>query len=215
MSLQLREFWMNMWSLYNEPTMIIPFKHYKHDGRIVIYYGENEDPVKAGFDIIPNLEFDINLCRGFPVIHARIEYSGLGYRQLFGWIQITTNEYYQSGEKGKVKRLSSIDIVPSMQDLSFPFASFGNLPEIFDSPCCNIGNNAKLRWVADTFLTTVPRRSIEEKISYIKGFRWGYIEYADPKQNPPSILPLQTISKDVWNSHLSLLKKQFKKWKFV
>jgi hypothetical protein len=206
---------MNMWSLYDEPTMIIPFKHCKHDGRIVIYYGENEDPVKAGFDIIPNLKFDINLCRGFPVIHARIEYSGLGYRQLYGWIQITTNEYYRSGEKGKVKRLSSTDVVPSMQDLSFPFASFGNLPEMFDAPCYNIGNNAKLRWVADTFLTTVPRRSIEEKISYIKGFRWGYIEYANPRQNPPSILPLQTISKDVWNSYLSLLRKQFKKWKFV
>ena len=185
MSLQLGELWMNMWSLYDRPTMIIPFKHCKHDGRIVIYYGENEDPVKAGFDIIPNLKFDINLCRGFPVIHARIEYSGLGYRQLYGWIQITTNEYYRSGEKGKVKRLSSTDVVPSMQDLSFPFASFGNLPEMFDAPCYNIGNNAKLRWVADTFLTTVPRRSIEEKISYIKGFRWGYIEYANPKTEPP------------------------------
>jgi len=204
-----------MWSLYNEPAMVIPFKHYKHDGRIVIYYGGNEDPVKAGFDIIPDLNFDINLCRGFPVMHARVEYSGFGYRQLFGWIQIVTDEYFQSGEKGKVKRLSSTDVLPSMQDLSFPFASFGYLPEMFDSPCYNTGNYAKLRWVADTFLTTVPGRSIKEKISCITGFRWGYIEYADPKQNPPSILPLQTISKDVWNSHLSLLRKQFEKWKFV
>jgi hypothetical protein len=179
MNLQLREFWMNMRSLYNEPAMVIPFKHYKHDGKVVIYYGKNEDPVEAGFDIIPNLNFDINLCRGFPVMHARIEYSGLGYRQLFGWIQIITDEYYQSGEKGKVKKSVVVDVV------------------------------------ADTFLTTVPGRSIEEKISCIKGFRWGCIEYANPKQNPPSILPLQAISKDVWNSHLQLLKKQFKKWKFL
>ena len=92
---------MNMWSLYNEPAMVIPFRHYDHDGRVVIYYGKNEDPVRAGFDIIPDLNFDINLCRGFPVMHARVEYSGLGYRQLFGWIQMVTDEYFQSGEKGE------------------------------------------------------------------------------------------------------------------
>jgi hypothetical protein len=206
---------MNMQSLYNEPAMVIPFKHYKHDGRVVIYYGKNEDPVKAGFDIIPNLNFDINLCHGFPVMHARIDYSGHGYRQLFGWIQIITDEYYQSGEKGKFKKSVFVDVVPSMQSFGIPFASFGYLPELFDAPCYNIGNYAKLRWVADTFLTTLPGRSIEEKISCIKGFRWGCVEYANPIQNPPSILPLQAISKDVWNSHLQLLKKQFKKWKFL
>jgi len=206
---------MNMWSLYNEPAMVIPFRHYDHDGRVVIYYGKNEDPVRAGFDIIPDLNFDINLCRGFPVLHARVEYSGLGYRQLFGWIQMVTDEYFQSGEKGEVEKTVVVDVVPSMQGFGFPFASFGYLPEMFDSPCYNIGNYAKLRWVADTFLTTIPGRSIKEKISCIKGFRWGYIEYANPKQNPPSILPLQTISKDVWNSHLSLLRKQFEKWEFM
>jgi hypothetical protein len=204
-----------MWSLYNEPAMVIPFKHYEHGGRVVIYYGKNEDLVKAGFDIIPNLNFDINLCRGFPVMHARIEYTGLGYRQLFGWIQIITDEYYQSGEKGKIEQLVFADVVPSMRSFGIPFASFGYLPEMFNAPCYNIGDYAKLRWIADTFLTTVPGRSIEEKISCIKGFRWGYIEHVNPKQNPPSILPLQATSKDVWNSHLPFLKKHFQEWKFT
>ena len=209
---------MNVWSLYNEPAMVIPFKLHKHDGRVVIYYGKNDDPVKVGFDIIPNLNFDINLCLGFPVMHARIDnYSGSGYRLLFGWIQIITDEFYRSSEKGKKEKFEkqkSVDMVPSMHKKGIPFISFGFLPELFDSPCHNIGNNTKLRWVADTFLTTVPMRSDEEKIFHLAGFRWGYIEYDDPKQNPPSILPLQAIGKDVWNSHLPLLRKQFKKWKF-
>lgn len=206
---------MNVRSLYKKPAMVIPFKLYKHGGRVVIFYGKNDDPVKVGLDIIPNLNFDINLCRGFPVIHARINYSGHGYRQLFGWIQIVTDEYYKSKEKGRKERRIFVDLIPSMLTSGIPFASFGFLPELFDAPCYNIGNYAKLRWIADSFLTTVPMRSKKEKISYIAGFRWGYIEYDNPKQNPPSMLPLQAISKDVWNSHLSLLKKQYKKWKFV
>jgi len=107
-----------------------------------------------------------------------------------------------------------VDMMPSMLTFDIQFGSFGFLPEMFDSPCYNIGNCAKLKWIADTFLTTVPSRSNEEKISHLAGFRWGYIEYDNPKRNPTTILPLQAISKDVWNSHLNLLRKQFKKWKF-
>lgn len=171
---------MNLRSIYNEPAMVIPFKLHKRDGRVVVYYGRNDDPVEVGFDIIPNLNFDINLCRGFPVMHARIEnYSNLGYRMLFGWIQVVTDEYYESS--GKVKKEKFVDLMPSILKIGVPFGSFGFLPELFDSPCYNIGDYAKLKWVADTFLTTVPMRSKEEKISHLVGFRWGYIEHDNPK----------------------------------
>jgi hypothetical protein len=207
---------MTMRSLFNRPAKAIPFKLHKYDGRVVIYYGKNNDPVKVGFGIIPHLNFDINLCRGFPVIYARVDYSGLGYRQLFGWIQIVTDEYYKSREGGeKPKSMKFIDLVPSMLKSGIPFAPFGYLPEFFDAPCYNIGNHAKLRWIADTFLTTVPMRSQKEKISCIAGFRWGYIEYDNPKESPTSLLPLQAISKDIWNGHLSLLRRQFRKWSFA
>jgi len=81
---------MNMRSLYRKPAMVIPFIHHKHHGRVVIYYGKNDDSVKVGFDIIPNL----------------IEnFSSLGYRMLFGWIQIITDEY-QKSSGGKKRRLN-------------------------------------------------------------------------------------------------------------
>jgi hypothetical protein len=124
---------MSVPSLNDEPAMVIPFKRHEHDGRVAIYYGKNNDPVKVGFDI--------NLCRGFPVISARVDYSGLGYRQLFGWIQIVTDEYYKSREEREVpKSIKCVDLVPSMLTSGVPFAHFGYLPEFFDAPCYNIGN---------------------------------------------------------------------------
>ena len=204
------------WSLQNQPEVVIPFNLHQHDGQVVIYYGKNDDPVKAGFDIVPDLNFEIDLCRGYPVIHARVEnYSGSGYRMLCGWIQIVMSEFYPSkGGRERMDRFVSIDVPPSMRTLGIPFASFGYLPQIFDAPCHNIGKYAKLKWIADTFLTTVPRRSTKEEILFIAGFRWGYVEHDNPRRKPTSILPLEVISKKVWKAHVPLLEREYNMWKF-
>ena len=206
---------MTTWSLYDKPAATIPFTLNGRDGSVAVYYGKNDDPVRAGFDALPRLNFDINLCRGYPVIHAKIkEYSGSGYRTLCGWMQIVMDEYFELYDEKGGKKFFSVDVAPSMRDLGIPFASVGFLPEFFDAPCRNIGDHAKLRWVADTFLTTVPMRSREEEISWITGFRWGYVEYDKPEQKPTSLLPLEVTSANTWNSHLSFLKKEYKKWRF-
>lgn len=208
---------MTTWSLYDKPSTFIPFNLAGHSGKVAVYYGKNDDPVKTGFDIIPRLNFDINLCRGFPVMHAKIKnYHGSGYRMSCGWIQIVTNEFFKSYDekKGEREKLVSVDVAPSMQPFGIPFASFGYLPEFFDAPCHNLGAYTRLRWVADTFLTTVPMRSNKEEISWILGFRWGYIEYDKPEQKPTSLLPLKVTKKDVWNSHLPFLEKEYKRWRF-
>jgi hypothetical protein len=201
-------------SLDNQPAIVIPFSLNEHDGKVVVYYGKNDDPIKAGFDIVPDLNFEIDLVRGYPMMHARVEnYSGSGYRMLCGWIQIVTEEFYPS-EGGRIDKSVFVDVLPSMQVFGIPFASFGYLPQLFDAPAHNIGKHAKLRWVADTFLTTVPMRSTEGRISCITGFRWGYVEHDNPKRKPTSILPLEIISKEVWNSHVPLLEKEYNAWNF-
>ena len=208
---------MNTWALYNKVAKLIPFNLNGHNGEVSVYYGKNDDPVKAGFDILSGLNFDINLCRGFPVMYAKIEnYEGSGYRMFCGWIQIVTNEFFKSydEENTKGKKFVSVDVAPSMRDSDIPFASFGHLPQFFDAPCHNLGGHAKLRWVADTFLATVPLRSSKEEISWLLGFRWGYIEHDKPQQRPTVLLPLEVTEEDVWNSHLPFLKKEFKTWKF-
>jgi len=208
---------MNTWSLYDKVAKLIPFNLNGHNGEVAVYYGKNDYSVKAGFDILSGLNFDINLCRGFPVMHAKIEnYEGSGYRTFCGWIQIVIDEFFKSydDEKTKGKKFISVDIAPSMRSSGIPFASFGHLPRFFDAPCHNLGEYAKLKWVADTFLTTVPLREDKEQISWLLGFRWGYIEHDTPEQKPTLILPLEVTGAHVWNSHLPLLKKEFKTWRF-
>ena len=61
----------------------IPFVLADRKGHVAVYYGSNDDPVKAGFDHIPGIHFPLDLCLGYPVIQVEIEsYAGSGYRTL-------------------------------------------------------------------------------------------------------------------------------------
>jgi hypothetical protein len=207
---------MNNWTFHDRETATIPFWLKGYDGRVSVYYGVNEDPVKVGFDSLPGLNFDIDMCRGYPVMQARIEnYEGSGYRTFCGWIQVVTNTYLDSHnrEKAKPETFVSLDIGPAFQESDIPFASFGNLPQFFDAPCLNLGKYAELRWTADTFLTSIPARSRNEEISWLLGFRWGYIENDIPGQKP-ALLPIEITDPQVWNNHLPYLREQYGNWKF-
>jgi hypothetical protein len=196
----------------------IPFSLNGRSGSVTVSYGRNDDPVAAGFDIIPNSAVDINLCCGYPAVHAVIDtYNGTGYRTLCGWIQVVTEKYYNSYDGGKapVKTFVLADKIPSMKDIEIPFISYGLLPQFFDAPCKNLYGQAKLWWVADTFLTTVPMMSKDEEISRLLGFRWGYVEYDRPEQRPVSPLSLKVTDGRAWNGHLPFLRKKFPKWRFT
>jgi hypothetical protein len=207
---------MNNWSFYDSVTASIPFNLKGYNGNVAVYYGVNNDPLKVGFDSLPGLNFDINLSLGYPAMHAYIDgYEGTGYRTICGWIQIVTNTYLEShnGETAKTVTFVSVDVIPSLQELDFPFASFGNLPQLFDAPSLNLGKYAELRWTADTFLTTFPIRSKGEEVSWLLGFRWGYIESDVPDQKPV-LLPLEVTDVQVWNSYLLFLREQYSSWRF-
>ncbi|MFB3923932.1 MAG: hypothetical protein ACE145_19595 [Terriglobia bacterium] len=196
----------------------IPFSLNGRSGNVTISYGRNGDPASAGFDIIPGLKLDIAVCRGYPAIHAVIDtYHGSGYRTFCGWLQVVTDMYYNSYDAAQAPVETAVfaDMAPSMEDLGGPFTSFGNLPQFFDAPCKNLYGHAKLRWVADTFLTTVPMRSKAEEISRLLGFRWGYVEYDTPEQRPVSVLPLEVTDIQVWNGFLPFLRKKFPAWRFA
>ncbi len=207
---------MNNWSLYNNPAITIPFHLCGSNGVAAVYYGVDDDPVKAGLNSLPGLNFDIDRCRGFPVMHARIQdFQGSGYRGLCGWIQIITSDYWDSPKKESdpTEHVSSMDVVPAMLNSDLPFASFGYFPQLFDAPCLNLGGYAHLRWTADTFLATVPARSREEEITWCLGFRWGYMEDNLPGHKP-SLLPLERTDALIWNSHIPFLQKENQHWSF-
>jgi len=183
-----------------------------------VTYGVTEDPVTTGFDAISKLGFDPMLCRGYPTIRGVIEaYGGSGYRMLCGWIQVVTGKYYRPGSKDTepAESETSVDRLPSMTDVDIPFAGFGNLPELFDAPCRNLNGYERLRWTADSFLTTVPMRSRNEDIQRLAGFRWGYVEYDPAAHQPVSPLPLTVTAADAWNDLLPYLRKTFTGWRFA
>ena len=204
------------WSFYESVTKVIPFNLKGYKGKVSVYYGVNDDPIRAGFDSLPQIGFDINLCRGYPIIHARIEdYEGSGYRMFCGWIQIVTSVYLDAGDNKKTRSETFVatDIAPAFEEAEMPFASYGYLPQLFDAPCLNLGDYAELRWTADTFLTTVPMRSRDEEISWLLGFRWGYIENDIPDEKP-ILLPLEITNEQIWNDHAAYLRQQYGQWRF-
>jgi hypothetical protein len=207
---------MNHWSFYNHAAALIPFDLRDCSGQVAVYYGVNDDPVKVGFDFLAGLNFDINLCRGYPVIHARIEnYEGSGYRTMCGWLQIVTSVCLDSHDLDKAQKQTyvSVDVSPAFQASGLPFASFGILPQLFDAPCHNLGAYAQVYWTADSFLTTIPLRSRDEEITWLAGFRWGYMENDLPNQKP-ILLPLEVTGAAAWNQHLPYLSKECSGWKF-
>jgi hypothetical protein len=207
---------MSTWSFYDKVTALIPFTLKGYDGKVAVYYGVNDDPIRVGFDSLTGLNFDIDLCRGYPVIHARIKsYEGSGYRTFCGWIQVVTSVYLDSHERknAQAETFVSVDVAPVFHDSDIPFASFGNCPQLFDAPCLNLGKYAELIWTADTFLTTMPIRSRNDEISWLLGFRWGYME-TDIPDRAPRLLPLEVTATQVWNSHIPFLQKQYSDWRF-
>jgi hypothetical protein len=203
-------------AMHDQAAAKIPFLLRGYGGMACVYYGANEDPIKAGFDCLPELPFDINLSRGYPVILARIEaYAGSGYRTFCGWIQIVTSVYRDpdDGGRGRTETFVSGDVAPALDGLPVPFASYGNLPQLFDAPCLNLDSHAELIWTADTFLTTVPMRSRDEEIERLLGFRWGYVETNLPGEKP-GLLPLQVTNGQTWNQHLPFLRSQYQYWRF-
>jgi hypothetical protein len=206
----------NNWSFYDKPTELVPFSLRGYNGKVAVYYGSNDDPQKVGYDFLAGSNFDFNMCCGYPVIHARIEqYEGSGIRTFLGWLQIVTGvrSHAHDPKKAQTATSVSVDICPTMRESDIPFYSFGSLPQVFDAPCHNLGEYAELHWTADTFLTTLPIRSRDEEISWLAGFRWGYIENDLPDQKPV-LLPLEITGAQAWNRHISFLQKEYSRWRF-
>jgi hypothetical protein len=191
--------------------------HCDRSGELEVRYRPLRNPVDAGFDAIPNLSFDIGLAIGYPEMTAKIiKYAGSGARTLFGWIQIVTNERISKtlpvGSKATTTTIC--DILPSMMGARIPFMFFGEMPQVYDAPCRNLGDSAELKWYADTFLTNVLIRSQNEPINCLAAFRWGYNEDETPRPQPIELLPLTVEGQETWRMQVPFLKKEYPDWYF-
>jgi hypothetical protein len=206
----------NQWDLFNQPCAVIPFTLRDRPGKVAVYYGANTDHMLAGFDFLTGINFDLRLCRGYPLVHARIEeYTGSGYRTVCAWMQVVTRVDAAAHDPAAARvRSQSIDVAPAFQELDLPFTCFGNLPQFFDAPASNLNGSAELTWTADTFLTTTPLRSRNDPIERLAGFRWGYSE-TDTPGSLPVLQPLEVTGTQVWNDLLPFLRGRFTGWSFI
>ncbi|MBQ1786251.1 MAG: hypothetical protein II005_05945 [Turicibacter sp.] len=194
----------------------IPFTLNNKHGVIEVCYNENRDVTESGFDLLKGLGFDVNMCLGYPTIHAYFKnYEGTGYYKSSGWIQIINNKYYSSLEDTLPCKIScEVDIDDTMRKLKVPFFSYGFPAEIYDAPCNNLGDYSKSIWTAETFLVTYPSRINDNTISYILGFKWGYEEWSDGGERHVRMLPFEIISSSEWEYRLPMLRKDFDSLKF-
>jgi hypothetical protein len=98
----------------------LEFQHDGERGRVVITCVPNDDPASVGKS---------GAGRDFPVCTATIEYSGRGYRALFGWVQLVRSTDNASGG-----RAFEMDPFNLFEDALSPYCWFGITPTLFDAP---------------------------------------------------------------------------------
>lgn len=185
-----------------KPSLLVPFHLRGHAGRVVVRYEVNDDPIALGHDLCA-VGFDAETFLGFPVIEARVEYEGRGYRAVFGWVQFITHLWV-----GRDEREVSVDLWPFLADIDNPMVVYGYLPTLFDAPANP--DHPDGDWVAESFLVAGPDIARTRRLGAALGLRWGY-RLADGRPTP---LPVETASADDWNAHLPLLRAQFPSWTF-
>lgn len=194
-------------------TIQIPFNLNNEEGIVEVKYEANESANKSGFHLLGNLGFDTNMCIGYPTMHGYIkEFGGTGYSTCCAWVQVITSEFYSSESEDKpVKIVVEIDSCETMKKIGMPFFAHGYPAQIYDAPCKNIRNYDKLKWTAETFLVTYPSRINNDTITYLAGYRWGYIENAKDEVN---MSPIEVIDISVWEKHIPLLGQDCKEFNF-
>lgn len=195
----------------------IPFVLNRKPGTLIVEYKRNQSIAESGFDLLTGFGFDVNMAIGYPTMRGLVSaFEGSGYYTTSAWIQIITRKEFASIDSEQpVKIISSVDVNDTLADLGVPFFALGFPAEVYDAPCCNLGEAGKLAWIADTFFVTMPSRINDHTISRIAGYQWGYIEYDQDDERHVEILPVKVTDEAQWQQHLPLLKSQFSAWKYA
>lgn len=195
----------------------IPFQLVDKTGAIVVSYKANTGPIESGFEIVKDLIPDLNICIGYPTLHAYIEdFSGYGFTKYSGWIQTVKFSFYANLNDTEPKEtLNMVDVPPIMQDNGVPFLAYGYPSEMFDAPVNNYSDCPKLVWEANTYFVNMPSHINNNKIECLAQFKWGYIDSINNGKHTIDILPFEIKSKECWYHDLPMLEDKFPKWNFA
>ena len=174
---------------------LVPFQLRNKENNIVVEYNKMKNPKESGFEAL-KVPFDVNLCIGYPMIHAYFDNMCIyGYERHCGWIQIVRREEYNTIDQ---KQIVNTTYEVDCSDLIKPYFCIGYPAKLFDAPCNNLGDNEKLIWTAYTYMVDPPSRMNGNQMIFLAGFLWGYIESISGVE---SILDFNILNEKDWKMH--------------
>jgi hypothetical protein len=171
--------------------MRVEFSHRGVSGSVAVDVRRNVNPSELGCDAD---------SLGLPVCTARVETAALGYRAMFGWIQVVRSTDNSTGGEG----FDMDPFAPSGTDA--PYAFYGLAPTLFDAP--GRVHRDDLEWLAHAFLAHTPLGSAG--IEAILGFSWGFNFRAGEVQ----MIDPAPLDHTDWAAHQGLLAAEHQAWTF-
>ncbi|MFO7698041.1 MAG: hypothetical protein R6X16_12910 [Anaerolineae bacterium] len=195
----------------------LPFEHLGRQGVIEVRYGPNTSAVRTGFDALGALGFDPAMCLGYPTLRARVKrYAGSGYRASLAWIQlILSQRYTRLDDLQPATSDTDLDVSPQMLSLGVPFFAHGYPAVLYDAPCNNLGDDARLDWLAHTFLVTFPSRLNNDTVTMLAGFSWGYREWDKGGARHVWLRGPEPLQVSAWEAILPVLRSQCPAWHYL
>jgi hypothetical protein len=188
--------------------MEIPFTHQGHQGRVIVTQETTLEPALLGAR---------ERAVGLANCKATIEFAAGGYFELLGWIQLVCST--DNSSHGRQFEVDPFDVFDLDKHAPSPYCWYGFNPTLFDAP--SRGNRVDLDWVARSFLAASPLRGKRSITSPLRedrrivmpllGFSWGFHIFEEKHIELKPITPLTAAD---WESHLSYLRKCYKKWQF-
>ncbi len=167
---------------------------------LTVEYTENTSAAQSGFDAL-DVPFPKECCIGYPTLHAYFQtMQATGYKRLCAFIQFVQRVEQRNGCETTTKL--SLDVDAYFRQIGNPFFSYGYPASLFDAPCKNLGDCDQLTWTSFTYLVDMPSRMNQNKLSYITGFSWGYIEDI---HGPVKLLAFEMLSENKFAQQYALL----------
>lgn len=123
-----------------------------------------------------------------------------GYKRYCGFIQVVKRI-----EDNRDERLF-LDADDYFHGMDNPYFSYGYPASLYDAPCMNLGNCEELTWKAYTYLVDMPSRLNQNKLKFLTGFSWGYVENVHGVQG---LLDLEMLTEEDFKKHCLFLKEEY------
>ncbi len=139
---------------------------------------------------------------GLPVCTATVDYEGLGYAAVMGWVQ-----FVRSTDSARPD-VFELDPLALYRDVNRLYAFFGITPTLFDAPYRDLESD--LFWQARSYLATTPDAVLTPAVVPLLAFTWGFrIEAGEVTLEPPAQLGIAH-----WTDHLVVLEGAHPGWSF-